>query len=120
MNHLRSSHGCAFVPSTEKGEDQVVVVGGIKSDSTVESLSTNSKQWMLKEGWELLVSGNAVTNSNSPNYLLYFVGGYNSGEIDKIYGFSHSNSWDYVARLTKTRAWHSSLSLGRTDIPGCS
>ena len=119
MNHPRYCHGCAFVPSTEDSEDQVVVVAGYGSDSTVESLSTNSNEWMLKESVPLSLYGNAVTKANSPDYLLYSIGGYSSGAINRIYGLSNTNMWEVVANLTNPRYYHSSLSLRKEDIPNC-
>ena len=119
MNHPRYWHGCAFVPSTEENEDQVVVVAGYRSDSTVEYLSTNSKEWMLKESVPLSLWGNAVTKANSPDYLVFSVGGYSSGGINRIYGLSNTNKWEVVANLKSSRYYHSSLKVPRKHVPNC-
>ena len=120
MNHPRYWHGCAFVSSTEEGEGQVVVVAGDGSDSTVESLSTNSKEWMLKESVPLSLYGNAVTKANSPDYLVFSVGGRSaSGDIKAIYGLSHTNKWEVVANLKNSRSFHSSCNVPRKYFPNC-
>ena len=120
MNHPRYCHGCAFVPSTEDSEDQVVVVAGYGSDSTVESLSTNSNEWMLKESVPLSLYGNAVTKANSPDYLVFSVGGRSaSGDMKAIYGLSHTNRWEVVANLKNSRSFHSSCNVPRKYLTNC-
>lgn len=120
MNHPRDGHGCAFVPSTEESDDQVVVVAGVGSDSTVESLSTNSNEWMLKESVPLSLPYNEVTKANSPEYLLYSIGGYSSGMyINKVYGLSNTNKWEVVENMTNSRSFHSSLNVPKKYLPNC-
>lgn len=122
MNHARYYHGCAFVPSTEKSEDQVVVVGGFQGGPTVESLSTNNeKVWRPKENVPLPgLVWHAVTNAISPNYLLFTVGdGFSGAGSGAIYGLTHSNKWELVGNLRSKRYFHTSLNLPRKDIPDC-
>ena len=125
MKHPRSSHGCAFVPSTEKNQAQVVVVGGYEGlghanekDSTVETFQANMNEWTSKNSFPLknYYSSQrevAVVNSKSPEYLVYSIGGrdYKGYPISTIYGLAHSNQWEVVGSAEYTHSSHTSINL---------
>ena len=125
MIHAREDHGCTLVQSNVKTEAQVIVVGGVGSDSrlnTVESLQRNSNKWMSKEPIPLeSLLWHAVTHANSPEYLLYSIGGcIDTFHCTKtIYGLTNYNTWKVVANLKFERVHHTSLNVQSKDIPGC-
>ena len=110
MIHPRKDFGCTLVQSIKKTESQVIVVGGKGSDpyldglNTVESLQRNSNKWMSEESIpEDSLHWHAVTPSNSPEFLLYSIGGSlnNFYPIKKIYGLSN---FPTAGKLLQT--WH--------------
>ena len=130
MKHPRSSHGCAFVPSTDKTQAQVIVVGGDEwlghaneRDSTVETFQTNMNEWTSKKSFPLKNYWRefTVVNSKSPEYLVYSIGGrdYKGYPISTIYGLAHFNDWEVVANTVDTHSYHTSLNLQKEDIGGC-
>ena len=121
MRHLRSDHGCVTIAGHENKPEGVFVIGGDHGVSSVEFLEFGSNEW-TKVGeppeYDLLL--HAVTPAYSPEYLLYTVGGQSRNkQVKKIYGLTHSFSWNNVASLLKERRQHTSLNLNQNDILRC-
>ena len=121
MRHLRSDHGCVTIAGNEKRAGGVFVVGGGFGISSVEFLESGSNEWTkVGEPPEYDLQYHAVTPANSPEYLLYTVGGQSGNKkVRKIYGLTHSFSWKHVASLLKERRQHTSLNLNQNDILRC-
>lgn len=133
MNHGKYAHGCATIPATEDQEAQIIVMGGTtynhypKGDNTTISLNLSSLKWSIIGETPLnRIHGHTTTNSNSPEYRVYSIGGlyYVPDEEDTfltaIYGLNHSNKWELVGNLSQGRVYHTSLNIPLQDIPGCS
>ena len=126
MNFPRYFHGCTTIPSTEVRNAQIIVVGGIDSqtriiENTVEILDVSSNSWLNVEITPLIrLYGNTLTASNSPEYKLYSIGGQApTGNTRAIYGLTQSNTWVNVGNLTEGRSFHTSLNVDKNDILGC-
>ena len=124
MNKARSGHGCVKIPQTSQRKSQILVVGGYSSDSTIESLEIGEDKWKVvgRTDPEENLRGNAVTESHSPKYIAYSIGGYSdsSSYVKSIFGIKDDFSFAKVGELKKPRIWHQSLNLLRHEIPNCS
>ena len=119
MNKARGLHGCVKIPQTSQHKSQILVVGGLNSDSTIESLEIGEDKWKVvgRTDPEEYLYGNAVTESHSPKYIAYSIGGYSAfGVVKSIYGIKDDFSFDEVGELKKPRRYHQSLNLLRHEI----
>ena len=122
MNKARSHHGCVKIPQTSQRKSQILVVGGYDSDSTIETLEIGEDKWKVvgSTNPEVNLRLHAVTESYSPKYIAYSIGGYSdSGDVKSIYGIKDDFSFDKVEELKKPRYGHQSLNLPRHEIPNC-
>ena len=123
MNKARSGHGCLKVPQTSQHKSQILVVGGYSSDSTIESLEIGEDKWKVVGNTypKKDLYANAVTESHSPKYIAYSIGGRSdsSDYVKSIYGIKHDFSFIKVGKLKKPRNWHQSINLLRHEIPNC-
>ena len=120
MNKARSDHGCVKIPQTSQHKSQILVVGGY--DSTIESLEIGEDKWKVvgSTNPEVNLRNHAVTESYSPKYIAYSIGGYSdSGYVKSIYGIKDDFSFDEVGELKKPRHSHQSLNLLTHEIPNC-
>ena len=123
MNNTRHAHGCTTIPSTEQNNAQIIVVGGLLAESTVEILDVSSRSWFHVEKIPLEnLKYNSLTASNSPEYKLYSIGGAYSRNFfgQAIYGLTCSNTWVHVGNLTYGRNSHTSLNVAKQGNPGYS
>ena len=122
MNKARSRHGCVKIPQTSQRKSQILVVGGDSNVSTIESLEIGEDKWKVvgRTDPEEYLYGNAVTESHSPKYIAYSIGGKSdSGYVKSIYGIQDDFSLAKVGELKKPRINHQSLNLLRHEIPNC-
>jgi len=122
MNKDRSGHGCVKIPQTVQRKSQILVVGGLSSDSTIESLEIGEDKWKVvgSTNPEVNLNSHSVTESYSPKYIAYSIGGHsNSGYVKSIYGMKDDFSFAKVGELKKPRRWHQSLNLLTHEIPNC-
>ena len=123
MNKARRWHGCVKIPQTSQHKSQILVVGGWSSDSTIESLEIGEDKWKVVGDTipEVNLRLNAVTESHSPKYIAYSIGGYSdsSNNVKSIYGIKDDFSFVKVGELKKPRKWHQSLNLLEHEIPNC-
>ena len=122
MNKARSGHGCVKIPQTSQHKSQILVVGGLSSDSTIESLEIGEDKWKVVGNTypEKGLYTSAVTESHSPKYIAYSIGGLSgSGDVKSIYGIKDDFSFDEVGELNKPPRSHQSLNLLRHEIPNC-
>ena len=118
MKTARNLHGCTTIPSTEKRNAQIIVVGGSFNENTVEILDISSNSWFNAGNVPLPGPiANSLAVSNSPEYKVYSIGGSPSGRA--IFGLTQSNAWVHVGNLTEERRFHRSLNVDKEDIPGC-
>ena len=121
MNKARSHHGCVKIPQTSQRKSQILVVGGYSSDSTIESLEIGEDKWkVVGEIPEVNLRRHAVTESHSPKYIAYSIGGgSDSGIVKLIYGIKEDFSFVKVGELKKPRNDHQSINLLKHEIPNC-
>ena len=129
MNKARSDHGCVKIPQTSQRKSQILVVGGYSSDSTIESLEIGEDKWKVvgTTNPEVNLNDHAVTESYSPKYIAYSIGGFSGITRDSfdprivksIYGIKDDYSFIEVGLLKKSRYLHQSLNLLRHEIPNC-
>ena len=121
MNKARNWHGCVKISQTSQRKSRILVVGGRSSDSTIESLEIGEDKWKVvgSTNPEGNLKGHAVTESHSPKYIAYSIGGYSSGYVKSIYGIKKDFSFAKVGELKKSREYHQSLNLLRHEIPNC-
>ena len=123
MNKARSIHGCIKIPQTSQRKSQILVVGGRYSDSTIETLEIGEDKWKVVGDTlpEVDLRWHAVTESHSPKYIAYSIGGesYSSHPVKSIYGIKEDFSFVKVGELKKPRYWHQSINLLKHEIPNC-
>ena len=123
MNNARSGHGCVKIPQTSQRKSKILVFGGQSSDSTIESLEIGEDKWKVvgRTDPEENLRYHAVTESYSPKYIAYSIGGYSdsSNNVKSIYGIKDDFSFAKVGELKKTRDDYQSLNLLRHEIPNC-
>ena len=116
MLNERRFHSCLYVPPTAETKGQVIIIGGSKSNATVESFDS-SKTWKTIEKlpYEGFTRDFVVTNANAPEYLFYLI----AGPTKEIYGLLRSNHWAILGHLSEPRSEHTTLNIPRKNIPGC-
>ena len=122
MNKARYLHGCVKIPQSSQRKSQILVVGGISSDSTIESLEIGEDKWKVvgSTNPEVNLRRHAVTESYSPKYIAYSIGGYSDSDyLKSIYGIKEDFSFTEVGELKKPRYKHQSLNLLTHEIPNC-
>ena len=122
MNKARYRHGCVKIPQTSQHKSQILAVGGWSTDSTIETLVIGEDKWKVVGDTypEKGLYANVVTESHSPKYIAYSIGGYSdSGYVKSIYGIKDDFSFVEVGKLKKSRYQHQSLNLLRHEIPNC-
>jgi len=122
MNKARFKHGCVKIPQTSQHKSQILVVGGSSSDSTIESLEIGEDKWKVvgSTNPEVILRSHAVTESYSPKYIAYSIGGYSYPRyVKSIFGIKDDFSFVKVGELKKPRENHQSLNLLRHEIPNC-
>ena len=123
MNEARSRHGCVMIPQTSQRKSKILVFGGQSSDSTIESLEIGEDKWKVvgSTNPEVNLRYHAVTESHSPKYIAYSIGGYSdsSSYVKSIFGIKDDFSFAKVGELKKPRRSHQSLNLLRHEIPNC-
>ena len=62
-----------------------------------------------------------VVHANSPDFLVYVVGGADSNDdsVSTIYGLSKNKQWEKIGDLKTKRYWHATVNIASNDIPGC-
>ena len=111
MNKDRIRHGCVKIPQTIQHKSQILVVGGESRDSTIESLEIGEDKWKVVGNTypEKGLYANAVTESHSPKYIAYSIGGLSgSGDVKSIYGIKDDFSFVKVGGLKKPLMYHQS------------
>ena len=111
MNKDRIRHGCVKIPQTIQHKSQILVVGGESRDSTIESLEIGEEKWKVVGNTypEKGLYANAVTESHSPKYIAYSIGGLSgSGDVKSIYGIKDDFSFVKVGGLKKPLMYHQS------------
>ena len=122
MEYKRYFHACTTIPGNKEHTGGVIVASGQFSDDTVEILEIGSNRWKTVGKSPLTnLYDHAVTPANSPEYILYSVGGTRmySDYVKGIYGLTHSYTWTLVGNLTNARSYHTSLNLKQNEIPRC-
>ena len=122
MNKARYGHGCVKIPQTSQQKGQIMVMGGFSSDSTIESLEIGEDKWKVVGSThpEVNLMYHSVTESHSPKYIAYSIGGFSdSGYVKSIYGIKDDFSFVKVGELKKPRIKHQSLNLLRHEILIC-
>ena len=123
MNKARYTHGCVKLPQTSQRKSQILVVGGDSSDSTIESLEIGEDKWKVVGDTipEENLRRNGVTESHSPKYIAYSIGGRSDSStyVKSIYGIKDDFSFVKVGELKKPRSYHQSLNLLKHEIPNC-
>merc|ERR1719167_1625838 len=113
MNKARSDHGCVKIPQTSQRKSQILVVGGSSSDSTIESLEIGEDKWKVvgSTNPEENLNSHAVTESYSPKYIAYSIGGYSDSSryVKSIFGIKDDFSFVKVGELKKPQDYHQSL-----------
>ena len=121
MEHKRVFHACTTITGNKEHTGGVIVAGG-DGGGTVEFLEFGSNKWITVGKTPLPnLHVHTVTPANSPEYILYSVGGKVStfDRVNGIYGLTHSYSWKLVGNLTFDRSSHTSLSLKQKEILSC-
>ena len=122
MEHKRYYHACTTITGNKKHTGGVIVVGGKESEDTVEFLEFKSNRWKTVGKSPLSeIYGLTVAPANSPEYILYSVGGSvgKNNDVKDIYGLTQSYNWKLVGNLTNARFWHTTLNLKQNEIPRC-
>ena len=122
MEHKRYYHACTTITGNKKHTGGVIVVGGKESEDTVEFLEFKSNRWKTVGKSPLSdIYGHTVTPANSPEYILYSIGGSlgYKNYVKDIYGLTQSYNWKLVGNLTNARYYHTSLNLRQNEIPRC-
>ena len=122
MEQKRIHHACTTISGNKENTGGVIVYGGDYSDDTVEFFEFKANSWKTVGKSPLTsINGHTVTLANSPEYILYSVGGMVGFKdyVKEIYGLTHSYNWTLVGNLMNGRAYHTSLNLNQNEIPRC-
>ena len=127
MYFARFGHGCAT--TSYRGSVHVFVVGGKESGylglDSMEVFSINEERWIndfyLKRLPEPLYFLQVV-EAHSPDFLVYTVGGYDSGynsPVSTMYGLTNNKRWVEIGDLKTRRSQHATISVESNDFQGC-
>ena len=123
MNQARYWHGCAT--TSYKGIKSVFAVGGYDENynklDSFEILNVKENKWTSQSSkLPKKLYGLQVVPANSPQYLLYVVGGAdeNWNPQSEIYGLTKNLKWEKLGNLSIGRYSHASVSIKLEDIPG--
>ena len=125
MNEARINHGCAT--ANYNGSDHVFVVGGmgdrIPELDSMEVFNVNEGKWIdafRSANLPVPLSFPQVVEANSPNYIVYAVGGYGPyGSVSTIYGLNYSKQWEKIGNLDIVRSSHATINIKSDEIQGC-
>ena len=127
MNQARYFHGCATL--TIKEEQQIIVAGGSDENrnplNSFEIFDAKKNKWTQHSSkLPTALKSSQVIHANSPEYLVYAIGGEREGEDESnyaqatIYGLRTNMNWTLVGNLISKRGWHASVNVLLDHIPG--
>ena len=124
MNKSRRLHGCAT--ASYKGSVHVFVVGGWNGNKldSMEVFNVKEERWIddfRNSKLPVPLSGLQVVRANSPNFLVYAVGGqdFNYKTVSTIYGLNNKKQWEKIGDLNTKRYSHATVNVGSNEIQGC-
>ena len=123
MNQARYRHGCATL--TIKEEQQIIVAGGLDENqnslNSFEIFNAKENKWTQHSSkLPTALRSLQVIHANSPEYLVYAIGGINERNNDQatIYGLRTNMEWTLVGNLISKRSSHASVNVLLDHIPG--